>query len=318
MLDCEFLVYKDSVLTLDDVAGGFVLSSRFRAEDGLWHVTISRAEDGSYLAKVFDMFGAFVGTGVVSVPAYAQIYCAQSGEVSHLDRIEVDGLPLGYVASVDLVRGTVYEVMKIATNQGSGVDHLMRAAPSLGPETMVMTEDGEQPVEWLEAGVRVVTLDHGLQPLRAVIRHKVSATGTNRQPLVSFEAGALDGVLPDFPVLATSNNRVLHAHPMAELMFGDVEVLVQAQDWITGDHLCRPVAPCDVTVTQLVFQRRELVNVSGMWIEAQAAHARPPLGFTQFYTYAQDASTRICLTPKEAGMLLAPRKELQIAQGMIA
>lgn len=139
------------------------------------------------------------------------------------------------------------------------------------PETMILTAEGEQPVEWLETGVRVVTRDHGSQPLAAVLRVTRSPGWFAENPAhcpIVVAPGGLDHVLPVDRLALMGNHRLLLRDPLAEMYFGFNEVLVPLHAWQSSDYL-QPVVPENpVTFTFLLFEQHEIVQAEGVWSES--------------------------------------------------
>lgn len=138
--------------------------------------------------------------------------------------------------------------------------------------TMIRTPDGEVAVETLQAGDMVMTHDNGAQPLRwigqrtvqakdsfAPVRIKANTFGTHRDLLVSPQ------------------HRVLIRDSLAELLFGDSEVLVAAKD-LVNDASVRIVEGGDVTYVHLLFDQHEVIFSEGLTTESflpgpQTSHA---------------------------------------------
>jgi len=99
--------------------------------------------------------------------------------------------------------------------------------PCFAAGTHIRTTRGEVRVEDLEPGDLIETRDHGPQPLRWIGRRKVAATG--RFAPVVIERGTLG--LHETLVLSPQH-RVVIRHHMAELLFGEDEVLVAAKDLV--------------------------------------------------------------------------------------
>lgn len=186
--------------------------------------------------------------------------------------------------------------------------------PALGPGTMILTPEGEQPVEWLEAGARVVTRDHGVQRLSAVLRFTRGPETGAHPSLVEVEAGGIDGALPAERMTVTATQRLLLRSAMAELHFGAVEVLVPVQAW--GARAPEACPGTSITLTALVFDRPEIVQAGGVWLEAfhpcaQALAAFPDAdaGMVRevLGTECADAPPpRLCLTLQEVGVVVRP------------
>lgn len=104
---------------------------------------------------------------------------------------------------------------------------VVTAVPCFARGTMIRTPDGERPIEVLVPGDLIETRDHGPQPLRWVGSRSVAATG-QFAPVV-IEAGTFGF---HRRLVISPQHRVLLTHWMAELMFGEDEVLVAAKDLV--------------------------------------------------------------------------------------
>jgi hypothetical protein len=95
--------------------------------------------------------------------------------------------------------------------------------------TLIETPDGPRAVQDLTAGMSVLTLDHGAQPIRWIGRSTVCGLG--RLAPIRIGAGVL-GNRRD--LLLSPNHRVLLRSTMAELCFGAHQVLVPAKALVDG------------------------------------------------------------------------------------
>ena len=139
------------------------------------------------------------------------------------------------------------------------------------PETMIQTVDGEQPVEWLEKGVRVITRDHGAQPIRAIIRVTRTPAWFAENPdqcPVEIARGGLDHEFPLDCLRLGGNHRMLLRDSMSELYFGFNEVLVPLRAWGAGDFMRHVVPEGPVTFTYLIFEQHEIIQAEGVWVES--------------------------------------------------
>lgn len=139
------------------------------------------------------------------------------------------------------------------------------------PSTMILTADGEQPVEWLEKGVRVVTRDHGAQPLAAVLRVTRAPGWFAENPghcPVELAQGGLDTELPAGTLTLTGNHRLLQHDAMSELYFGFNEVLVPFRAWGSGGFVRHIVPEEPVQLTFLLFEQHEIIQAEGVWLES--------------------------------------------------
>lgn len=148
--------------------------------------------------------------------------------------------------------------------------------------TMILTPDGEVAVETLTPGDLVMTHDDGAQPLRWIGQRSVEAKD-NFAP-VHIDAGTF-GDHRD--LLVSPQHRVLIRDSLAELLFGDCEVLVAAKD-LLNDKSVRIQEGGDVTYVHLLFDRHQVIFSEGLTTESflpgpQTSHA-----------FEQDVIDEIC------------------------
>jgi hypothetical protein len=134
--------------------------------------------------------------------------------------------------------------------------------PCFTAGTMIRTERGERAVETLKVGDLIETRDTGLQPLRWIGRRRVAAEG--RFAPVVIEAGTFGH---HRRLVVSPQHRVLLTHWMADLMFGEDEVLVAAKDLVNGCSV-RVLEGGEVDYVHLLFDRHEIVFSEGMPTES--------------------------------------------------
>ncbi|MGC1506130.1 MAG: Hint domain-containing protein [Sulfitobacter sp.] len=128
--------------------------------------------------------------------------------------------------------------------------------------TMIATPDGERPAETLVPGDLVLTQDDGPQPLRWMGTRKVAATGDFAP--IHIRANTF-GSHRD--LLVSPLHRVLIRDNLAELLFGEAEVLVAARD-LVNDRSVRRRAGGEVTYVHLLFDRHQVVFSEGLETES--------------------------------------------------
>lgn len=141
--------------------------------------------------------------------------------------------------------------------------------PGFGPGTHLMTTEGELPVEWLATGDRVITRDHGAQPILGIGRVRVPARVAALTPgliPVEIEQGALGEGCPTHSTWLAPAHRVLLSGAMVELHAGVGEALTPIDTLMDGAHV-RPAAPVDVCYTQVLLPMHDLVQANGLWAE---------------------------------------------------
>jgi hypothetical protein len=139
---------------------------------------------------------------------------------------------------------------------------VVTAVPCFARGTMIRTPEGERPVESLLPGDLIETRDHGPQPLRWLGSRTVAATG--RFAPVVIEAGTF-GL--HRRLVVSPQHRILLTHWMAELMFGEDEVLVAAKD-LVNDCSVRIVEGGSVDYFHLLFDSHQIVWSEGLETES--------------------------------------------------
>lgn len=128
--------------------------------------------------------------------------------------------------------------------------------------TMIMTPDGEVPVESLTPGDMVMTHDDGAQPVRWVGSRTVEAVG-NFAP-IKIRRDTFGG---HNTLMLSPQHRVLIRDALAELLFGDTEVLVSAKDLVNGKSVKR-MEGGDITYVHLLFDKHQVVFSEGLATES--------------------------------------------------
>jgi len=146
------------------------------------------------------------------------------------------------------------------------------SVPCFVAGTRIRTPAGEVPVEDLRPGDLVLTRDEGVQPLRWAGSRTVPATGDFAPIRIAAGAfGAHD------ETWLSPLHRVLVRDALAELLFGESEVLVAARD-LVNDRTVRRVAGGEVTYVHLMFDRHQVIWSGGLATESflpgpQTAHS---------------------------------------------
>jgi hypothetical protein len=136
------------------------------------------------------------------------------------------------------------------------------AIPCFVAGTLIETETGPRAVETLVPGDLIVTHDNGLQPMRWIGTRTVEATGDFAPVLIRA------GTFGDHGDLFVSpQHRVLVRDTIAELLFGESEVLVAAKH-LLNDRSIRRVPGGDVTYVHILFDRHEIVYSQGLPTES--------------------------------------------------
>jgi len=136
------------------------------------------------------------------------------------------------------------------------------SVPCFVAGTLIATPYGDRRAESLSAGDLVMTKDEGAQPLRWIGARRVSATGDFAP--IHIRANTL-GQHRD--LLVSPLHRVVVKDYLAELLFGEDEVLVAARD-LVNDHSITRREGGEVTYVHLLFDRHQVVFSEGLETES--------------------------------------------------
>ncbi|MBE9636581.1 Hint domain-containing protein [Salipiger mangrovisoli] len=248
-----------------------------------WEIITVDPDTGHY----FRITGLYIGNSPVGV-AISRAWDAGTGnyiggaagvyqpgtDLVHIDGDDLDGTPnIGNFAT-----DTGYATY--GSQHGIGNDaHLTDSNGVMlcfAAGTLIETVRGAAPVETLDIGDLVITVDSGPQPLRYLGRHILSGEDLAARPRlrpVRIRAGALGRGLPSSDLLVSPQHRILLRSRIAERMFGSPEVLVAAhhlrrQRGVTSMH------PDGVDYFHLLLDRHELVLANGTPAESLLLAAR--------------------------------------------
>jgi hypothetical protein len=158
--------------------------------------------------------------------------------------------------SIPLVVGNTYTRLGTADNVNT------ETAPCFTAGTLIKTKLGEVPVEELELGDLVLTLDCGYQPVRWAGSKIVVVT--NRNAPIIFEKGTIGN---DVRLSVSPNHRILLRSAEAELLVGASEVLVAAKH-LTMMKGVRCEHPPVVTYVHILFDQHQIIYSDGALSES--------------------------------------------------
>ena len=147
------------------------------------------------------------------------------------------------------------------TNTDIGVVNVS-SIPCFVAGTMIATPDGQRAVEGLQLGEMVLTKDDGPQPLRWMGSRTVNAED-NFAP-IRIRANTF-GEHDD--LLVSPEHRILIRDSVAELLFGEQEVLVAAKELVNDRSITRCVGG-QVTYVHLMFDSHQVVYSEGLATES--------------------------------------------------
>ncbi|KRS12512.1 2,3,4,5-tetrahydropyridine-2,6-carboxylate N-succinyltransferase [Roseovarius atlanticus] len=138
----------------------------------------------------------------------------------------------------------------------------LNSVPCFVAGSRILTECGDVPVEQLRAGDLVLTRDEGLQPLRWVGHREVPGVGAFAPVRILANTFGEHNELWLSPL-----HRVLIRDSLAELLFGEREVLVAAKD-LVNDRSVRRVEVETVDYFHLLFDRHQVIMSEGLPTES--------------------------------------------------
>jgi len=183
--------------------------------------------------------------------------------------------------------------------------------------TSLMTANGEQPVDWIRSGDRVMTKDHGFQKVLWVARTVIPANALKSTPHlqpIMIAANSVNAQTPAQDLHLSPDHRVLLKSQQIELHFGTDEVLAPIKAFADGDAIAQVLPQHDVSYYHILFQKHEIVLADGLWVESffpgemalaslsakKQAQIHAALG-AEIDTLQ---TARICLTPWEINLLV--------------
>ncbi|WP_299984651.1 Hint domain-containing protein [uncultured Ruegeria sp.] len=152
--------------------------------------------------------------------------------------------------------------------------------------TLIETRDGVQAIETLRVNDKVLTADHGMQPIRWIESSRLDAERLRANPAmrpVRLTAGSLGPGIPSRDLLVSQQHRILIHGSKVEMFFGAPEVLIAAK------HLCSwpgiDIESNDEPIEYLhiLLDRHEILTAEGAQAESLF------LGEESLYALSSDA-----------------------------
>ncbi len=134
---------------------------------------------------------------------------------------------------------------------------------AFAPDTMVETEEGPLPLEWVVPGHRILTRDNGMQEVYWTAATSLVELGEAGRP-VQIPEGALAPGVPWEPVVVAPGHRILIRHPAVELYFGTREAFIEARDLLG----LRGIGPAehgpDFAYVHLALSQPAVIETAGL------------------------------------------------------
>lgn len=130
-------------------------------------------------------------------------------------------------------------------------------AQGIASGSIIMTLDGEMPVEFLNEGDRVVTRDTGMSVVRSVRSFHITCNA------VRLAAGSLGHTRPDRDVILAADQQVLIRDWRAQAMFGGKRAMVPARR-LVDDEFVTDLGEVEMTLYQIEFDAPHVIYVDGL------------------------------------------------------
>ena len=175
-----------------------------------------------------------------------------------------DGYFMAFIGGSIPPLNTTLTITAIVDN-GPSID-VDTVVPCFTLGTKIDTPSGPRPVETLEAGDFVLTLDNGPQAIRWIGRRTLDSIDLNIKPKlrpVRIAKGALGEGLPERTLRVSPQHRMLLRSAIAERMFSSHEILVPAIKLMGLPGVSVDQEAQSVTYVHILFDRHEVVFAEG-------------------------------------------------------
>ena len=228
--------------------------------------------------------GAVGRPGARVVPLARHQLMGETGAAVEVLTLDIAGLhvalPLG-----PLVPGEEYTLL---ASEAAGAELSGVASVSFARGTRITASTGRQvPVEDLAVGDRILTRDHGPQPIRWIGVQTVRAEGANAPVVIAA------GVMKNADDLVLSPDHRLYLYRRlrrADGTFRDVELLVRARHLVDEARVWRD-AGGQVDYVHLLFDAHEIIYAAGIPTESLLINAEVLAGLGG--ELARDATRRL-------------------------
>lgn len=155
-------------------------------------------------------------------------------------------------------------MMRLTARQTETRSRLQGRETGLCAGTLVMTLDGDKPVEALRAGDRVVTRDRGVAVLRAVDQRELDV-----RPIV-IKGGSLGHTRPEMDMTVTPGTRIHVRDWRAKVLFGMPSADIEAHRLADGEFVARQKRQ-QMQVFDLQFDADHIIYANGVEVALRAA-----------------------------------------------
>lgn len=165
--------------------------------------------------------------------------------------------------------------------------------------TLIEGSDGAHRIETLEVGDRVLTADHGLQPIRWIESSRIPSDQLFSNPAlrpVRITAGSLGPGVPERDLLVSQQHRILVRGPKVELLFGAPEALVAAKHLCAWPGISVETSDQPVEYLHILLDRHEILIAEGapaesLFLGEETLHTLSSEGLQELAAIFPDTAT---------------------------
>ncbi|SIT06591.1 Hint domain-containing protein [Paracoccus saliphilus] len=285
--------YKDPLSDGNGDPDGFAPGSSFTINDTSQFFQVTVSDDDLYLNQYadFDTTQIWIGPDVALNPTYPNDRYAASLAYKTIDAFPGGGIykfgstavdnDYGFITFSglqpgDIKEGVTYSITSVGpygtyTDDGNGRAPRIAYSDLYGYDqpficftanTLIETDHGNKPVEELQIGDMIATMDDGYQPIRWIGSTSRDAIDIARNPKlrpIRIPAGALGGGLPKRDLMVSRQHRVLVKSKIAQRMFGADEVLIPANKLVgvNGIEIAEDID--NVTYFHILFDKHQVI-----------------------------------------------------------
>lgn len=140
------------------------------------------------------------------------------------------------------------------------------ARTGLATGSIVMTLEGEMPVEELAVGDRIITRDTGMATITAIRKKDMTCD------MVAIMAGSLGHTRPDRDVMVPADQRILIRDWRAEALTGQKQALIPARALVDGEFV-QLRQDMQVTAYEIELDRAQVIYADGLEVVSHISAA---------------------------------------------
>jgi serralysin len=194
----------------------------------------------------------------------------EDADGNDIDILDLSGLSDRVLTQTGPESGTVQYTDADGNTATTTYSEVEQVVICFTPGTRLATVRGEVAVESLREGDKVFTRDNGFQTLAWAGKRNLTGRELADHPEfkpVHICKGALGNNVPERDIVVSPNHRMLITSSIADVLFGEHEVLVAAKHLISLDGIDQIVTR-SVQYIHLMFEQHEIVLADGAWTES--------------------------------------------------